>query len=1178
MDFTIRSLLWAIFAVGVVSGCSIVRFDVDADYGCGSMPTDTVNDFPDNFVGTHLLTLGVWFKINLPDDNSFIDRFILFMLTPDNTNDEPSVSFISSNGLDVKVYHAFHQEESLTSITLTPGRWYFGIESCDINEIRYNFTIIDPSKSDPTDFIAFTDELWAFGSLPSSPYTSSHKLYFGANDAHSQACTSIWRPFMITDYAVPTESTDYTAVSLAFGIEPLPTYSFTLQPYQVYENLFEYAGDTLILQTQNDPGLLWSTNKGSYPLPDYSNWDPKLSSIPWPHSFINSNGSISFSMRIILKIDPFSPCPDRHHWFVRRFSPDGQLIFGFGVTDDLEALIYFPGSLQSKLFMVFALRLWQEIYLNCQSYFSLPTICTLLPPEITAMAYPTVIIFDNPQYMGKESVNDILLLGSGLSPWENPDDAQDCGSVSILSLTISLGANAFPLDNCFGGCMIKTEGPNSKCYVQDTRDANVTCPSLTAWPSYSKDCIPCPLGCAACTVSDTTTYDVKCTSCLQNFTLLSASGICGCIGSYYFTIDPVTKTAQCIPKQSAAASLSSTSPGDLVFTLSTPPKQANNMLPFLTIYLKGVLLKLDIDYNLTSPADDQITITLIPKANIPMNSILMVDFTTFNQIEGPSVMLTPPNATYKLKEIYYYLDDNTLNFLDKIASYFSMGSVMGLSGTSSFGFLSGGISATAVFLLDALGDLEMYKYLNVNFPKNFFKFYESLYSMSLIPNVYTYLNDGDSVATSEYYKFQEWEEPVLFIEKAGDGFIKENIAFVLAILTWIPFKLCSKSKKLKKIMEAIHYTFRWNMLVSYFIGDFGPFIVQIAIQFREAPFVTSDRYTIFSTSISIIVLLSYVIIFGVGIYQINRKRLQVPEYMEQARKRLRQRIENDKFPESLEVFTEDFKDDSWLDRNFLLITKIEDIILSMNYVLMQERPLAQCYIYTIITGFWLLLVIVTRPLNSRSAFIIFVFNESVKLLLGIIAVVLTSNDSADFLSPEMGLIVGDVMIWTVICALGINALIAVFLLLHSIYEFIKNCCEKYKQKNMALQREQEKREEQEQERQRKRNHKQQQRQRVRGVDESDMSLDPSPSGHTFIISTAKYLDSSQFLILSFFLLVGEPVLINPLFISTVEAQKQQMATRALRNLEELIFKSKLIPKIMTKPNPYLLKNIDEFCF
>ena len=116
------------------------------------------------------------------------------------------------------------------------------------------------------------------------------------------------------------------------------------------------------------------------------------------------------------------------------------------------------------------------------------------------MVDPAVIIFANPQYIGKESVNDILLLGSGFSPWDNLVPAQGCGPVSILSLTISLGADAFPLDNCFGGYMIKTGGPNSKCYVQGTTTANVACPSHTAWTSYSKDCIPCPQGCTACTI------------------------------------------------------------------------------------------------------------------------------------------------------------------------------------------------------------------------------------------------------------------------------------------------------------------------------------------------------------------------------------------------------------------------------------------------------------------------------------------------------------------------------------------------------------------------------------------------------------------------------------------------------------------------------------------------------
>ena len=1138
MVLTISPMLWATVTVVIVSGCGIARFDVDADLTCGNLAQYdfTVSEFPADFVETSLLTLGMWFKLNLPDNPSFTERFILFMLTQDTIYDEPSVSF-ASNGPDADVYHTYHSDPAYPTKQLVPGQWYFGIETR--NAGVFAFSVIDPSKSDYAEFVMFRDEISPSGSI--SPYTSNHKLYFGS--VGSQSCTAIWKPFMITDYAVPE---DGTRISLAFGIGPLPTYSFTLQPYRVYENLFEYASDTSILRTQNEPGLSWSTNKESYPLfPYYSDLDLSFASIAWPHSFLNSDGYISFSMRFRVKFDTFLSC-DRHHWLVRRLNPEGELIFGFGITSYGGAILVFGGVEFLENFLTVSPGEWYEIYLSCQSQFFSRVICIIFetssidPPRPT-IANPTVILVgssDVDSYISYERANDILLLGPGLLPSDGSTNIGDCGVISILSLTISLGANAFPLDNCFGGCMIKTGGTNSKCYVQDTSTANVACPSQTYWKSGSRDCTPCPLGCAACTTSDATSYAVRCTSCSQNFTLLSASGICGCIGSYYFTIGPATKKGQCISKQSPSASLSHISTEEnLVFTLSTPPGQASTILPLITVYLKGMLLKLNTDYILTSPADDQISIKLIPKANIAKNSILLVDFTAYNQIEGLFEMIASSNATYKFKEIYYYLDDETLQYLDKIASFFSMGSGMGSSGTSSIGFLSGGISATAVFLLDALGDLEMYKYLNVKFPKNFFKFYESLYSMSLIPNVYAYLNDADSVATSEYYKFKEWEEPVLFIEKAGDGFIKENIAFILAVLTWIPFKLCSKSKKLKKIMETIHYTFRWNMLVSYFIGDFTPFVVQIAIQFREAPFATSDRYTIFSICISIIVLLSYVIIFGVGIYQINRKRLQVPEYMEEARQKLEEKIEKDKFPESLEVFTQDFKDDSWLDKNFLLITKLEDIILSMNYVFMQEMPLAQCYIYTLITGFWLLLVIVTRPLSSRSAFIILVFNESVKLLLGIIAVVMTTNDSADFLSPEMGLTVGNVMIWTMIVTLGINTLIAVVLFLYSIYELIKNCREKCKQKKKkAPQREQEKRENRLQERQRKQQH-QQRRQRVRGVDESDMSLDPSPSGHTFIISTVKYLDPSQFLILSFFLLLGEPVLINPLFISTVEAQK-----------------------------------------
>ena len=54
-----------------------------------------------------------------------------------------------------------------------------------------------------------------------------------------------------------------------------------------------------------------------------------------------------------------------------------------------------------------------------------------------------------------------------------------------------------------------------------------------------------------------------------------------------------------------------------------------------------------------------------------------------------------------------------------------------------------------------------------------------------------------------------------------------------------------------------------------------------------------------------------------------------------------------------------------------------------------------------------------------------------------------------FLSPDMGLTVGNIMMWTVIGALAINTLMAVVLFLYSIYEFIKNCREKCKKKEAS---------------------------------------------------------------------------------------------------------------------------------
>ena len=79
---------------------------------------------------------------------------------------------------------------------------------------------------------------------------------------------------------------------------------------------------------------------------------------------------------------------------------------------------------------------------------------------------------------------------------------------------------------------------------------------------------------------------------------------------------------------------------------------------------------------------------------------------------------------------------------------------------------------------------------------------------------------------------------------------------------------------------------------------------------------------------------------------------------------------------------------------------LEYVLLSLNYIFMQDMPLAQCYIYTVVTGFWLVMVVVGKPLKSKAGFFIFVFTHAMRLVLGLFAVVLATNDIVHFISPD----------------------------------------------------------------------------------------------------------------------------------------------------------------------------------
>ena len=104
---------------------------------------------------------------------------------------------------------------------------------------------------------------------------------------------------------------------------------------------------------------------------------------------------------------------------------------------------------------------------------------------------------------------------------------------------------------------------------------------------------------------------------------------------------------------------------------------------------------------------------------------------------------------------------------------------------------------------------------------------------------------------------------------------------------------------------------------------------------------------------------------------------------------------------------------------------------------MQKMPLAQCYIYTVVIGFWLLLILIGKPFKSKAAHIILVFHDSVKLILGIIAIVLATNDVNYFINSDMMLIVGYVLISVFGATIGINTLLSIGFIFYSIYHLYK---------------------------------------------------------------------------------------------------------------------------------------------
>ena len=1059
----------------------MVTFDIDKYYTCGLEETDefTVDQFPPDFGGTRKPTLGFWFQYKL--ENASLGWITLYKLTSDYSENfarHPAcyLSWQSSTTTTIVCNMRSNEINYGSQVNYTffvLDKWYFMSTDVDLDQGVTNFRILDASKtsaSDESQLIAYDMTAANINFTGFSYESPDYKLLLAGDIAfHNKSCMSIWQLFMITGF-IPSQQDLYL---LAFCLT-LISQKYAVQPYNVYQNMFDYSesqDDTLLLVNENSPWLSWSANRQSYSFI----LDPSEMISPalrLPLSFLHPNGTLFVSVRITFKIIEGTQDTCSTYWLLRRISTStSQTIFGIGISKGhgLVTIQKSTTDIQSDSGQIdqpkYTFNTWETLYVGCYEQWLSVTLCLFFFENDRSNRYHLRFDLNDIYNENANGISDTLWLGSS-TPGSAVSSTTTCGTTKIVSLSINQGHLPLPLDGdgCYGGCQFSITSNNDYCYVLDSSSSgggSASCPSQTAQIPNHRDCIPCPLGCSACTFNDQDNLNTVCTECQQNYTLTSSSssfatnsfGICSCAPNYYFAIDSITNQGLCVPKTHIAVSITQAGSSSFSFNVEFPiafysrQSDLSTLLSSIRVALNDEALS---TATLTAVTTNRISLSFSWMANIEVGSNLRLNFSAFNQIEGLTLQVLPSTVSYTYTTGYIYLDDQTLATLQSIGEATAIGSIVQNSGADLISLISGGVSSAAIFLLDAIGELELYKYLNIEFPANFIAFYESLYSgnNTSIPNVFATIKsegggDNNNVATtSTYYKFSEWNTPIVFLDKCGDGLAKQIVALALCLLTPLPVLFCLKkddSSKMERFFTRLNHIFRWNMVISYFLGDFTTLIVHIMVQFQELSFSNLDNYSIASVVVSVLILTAYAIIFAVAAYQVNKKRLTIPYYFTSARKKLKKRIEKDKFPVSMAVFQEEYNEDNRFDKNFMFVMKFQDLLVCVNFFFLQRAPLAQCYVYTLLIGYLIIITLIVRPSKSLLSMIGLLFNEFGKLVLGILAIIIASDkQTGHLLSQDMMLVIGKAQIYTVITIFAGNIVLTLVIIGGEILKLIRS--------------------------------------------------------------------------------------------------------------------------------------------
>ena len=451
------------------------------------------------------------------------------------------------------------------------------------------------------------------------------------------------------------------------------------------------------------------------------------------------------------------------------------------------------------------------------------------------------------------------------------------------------------------------------------------------------------------------------------------------------------------------------------------------------------------DYSAISNKRNNITLSFtIPQDIAAGVTIGLTNLSEYNKLPFSPFLIQNPDITYQLPAITYLSPDTvqTLIITGTAAASAMQAQVIA---STIIPAVTGGMSTTAMLLISFLAEVDIYKYINVPFPDNFNQFCEAM-SADLIPNVFATLdniNHGDN-PSSTIGKFKFWGTSATLLDNSYAAILKELAALGIILAANILTITFRKRQDLLSRFSKIRDLFMWNVLLSFYVGDYTELQLHAMIELRERS--AYSFYTLFSLGISLAVVITFALLKIFLLYIVNRKHQKpiLPQNSSQLRLRTEERTavrnvgdgRSDRtvtqgiwreVPSSVAIITEDFVSRNAFTRNFFLIMLLQNFLMILLIFFFQNYGLAQAIVYTILTLLYVAIIAWQRPYKSKFQLVLLLINQISKVAMGIIAIMIGVNERTNSIPQTVMTKAGTALMSLIIVVIGINLVIALLI-------------------------------------------------------------------------------------------------------------------------------------------------------